>query len=111
MHNLHLWPPWLAPSQQLSLAQLLYFNYVNDVPKFLLTHPITSHRIAESKNRSDQYPHREIKSTNAFSLIRMRTLVITANRSSNIIKYLQTKLTTTQQDPETLQYGYALALY
>ena len=92
--------------------QRLYFNYTSDVPKFLLTHPVTSDRIAESKNRADKFPHKEIKSSKAFSLIRMRTQVLTSNNHPlNTIKQFQAKLNAKQQNSEELQYGYALALY
>ncbi|MBU0744043.1 MAG: M48 family metalloprotease [Gammaproteobacteria bacterium] len=91
------------------------FDYPNETPQFLLTHPITSDRIAEAKNRIAQYQTNSIKNqttSNTFSLIHARTQAFNFDNSLNAINFFRTKLKNAEQkDKMALRYGYALALY
>lgn len=90
--------------------QHLRYDYLNETPKFLLTHPVTSDRIAEAKNRANQYQPKEISANETFNLIRARTLVLTNHNSPKTKKNLQAQLKSSKSHL-ALQYGSILALY
>lgn len=93
-------------------VQRQYRNYTNDIPKILMTHPVTNDRIAEARNRVAQYHLTTIKPQDNFYLVRSRTEVLTTNNLTATIKQLQLKLKNASLQASTaLQYGLALALY
>lgn len=88
------------------------YNYINETPKFLLTHLVTSERIAETKNRANRYSFKNSRLQDTFYLIQARTQILTAANLLDTIKSLQIKITQkTSKNLTALQYGYALALY
>ena len=92
--------------------QRLRFAYINETPKFFLTHPVTTDRIAEAKNRASQYKFKPTKQNSTFSLIQIRTEVLTSDNLPQLIKTLRTKLHSKKKNNrKILEYGLALALY
>lgn len=92
------------------------YSYVNEAPQFLLTHPVTNDRIAESKNRANQYnyPFKEKQSQTTFDLIRARTQAITDGGSRGLADPLnsQARHRTPRDDKfVALLYGRAIVLY
>lgn len=95
-------------------TQRLTYDYKNDQNStFFSTHPATNDRIAESKNRANQYPKKQIENSQVtYNLLRARLQVLTMHSSASTVRYFQKQLASNKQDnPEALQYGYALALY
>lgn len=94
-------------------VQHLTYDYGNNqVPTFFLTHPATTDRIAESKDRANQYPKKQIKNQNTYYLLQARMQVLTLHNPITSVRYFQKQLTTKRQDETgATQYGYALALH
>jgi beta-barrel assembly-enhancing protease len=53
-----------------------------EIPRFLLTHPVTNYRIAEAKSRAGQFASKSFLNPETFNLIRARTWALT-NKSRN----------------------------
>ncbi|MBD3641000.1 MAG: M48 family metallopeptidase [Marinobacter sp.] len=47
----------------------------NQVPEYLSTHPLTQSRVADTRNRAEQYPHLDIKDGQEYHLMRSRLQV------------------------------------
>lgn len=95
-------------------VQHLTYDYGNkQIPTFFLTHPATTDRIAESKDRANQYPKKQIKNQNTYYLLQARMHVLTLHNPTAAVRYFQNQLATNKQQNETaaIQYGYALALH
>lgn len=91
-------------------AQRLTYDYNSDqIPTFFLTHPATNDRIAESKNRANQYPKKIIENQISYNLLHARLQLLTMRSSAAAVRYFQSKLSASQTPAS--QYGYALALY
>ncbi|MGA7799945.1 MAG: M48 family metalloprotease [Gammaproteobacteria bacterium] len=85
--------------------------YGDRVPAFLLDHPVTTARIADSEARADQYPKGGIKDRLTFHLMKQRLKVVAASDPQTLLRDYHRiengpagKLDTAQR------YGYALAL-
>ena len=57
------------------------------VPELLRTHPVTSSRIAESKDRALQYPPVDVHDTLAYALVKERVRVLSAPRGTDARDY------------------------
>ncbi|MGI9309534.1 MAG: M48 family metalloprotease [Gammaproteobacteria bacterium] len=82
----------------------------NQVPEFLLTHPVTTNRIAETRNRAEQYPVVETVDTNGYSLAKARLRLVTTSRPEAAMSYFENEL----ENPKEVgklgpEYGIALA--
>jgi predicted Zn-dependent protease len=55
----------------------------NMAPEFLQTHPLTLSRIADARNRAEQYPKFPPENETAFQLIQARTAILTDKTDSN----------------------------
>ncbi len=78
-------------------------------PEFLLTHPVTEKRIADSRNRAEQYPVKEYGTNPEYALIRARARLEVADNPSVAIKHFQSEINGTSQNPDASRYGIALA--
>lgn len=81
----------------------------NRIPEFLLTHPVTSTRIAETRQRAEKLPAAEVRETENFALMRERLRVLTARSPQEVIQYFTSRIEGLEQPPEALRYGLALA--
>jgi predicted Zn-dependent protease len=79
------------------------------VPEMIQTHPVSSNRIAESRNRALQFDRTKVSESASYPLIRERLRVITAPRETDLTaQYTKEK---TEKEPDLgAQYGEALAL-
>lgn len=85
--------------------------YGDQVPAFLLDHPVTTARIADSEARADQYPAGGIKDRLIFHLMKARLKVLTANDPQSLVHaYEATKKRSGHKQNIAQRYGYALAL-
>lgn len=55
------------------------------VPEMIQSHPVSSNRIAESRNRAQQYAHVKLAESAGYALMRERLRVITASRDTDIL--------------------------
>jgi predicted Zn-dependent protease len=84
--------------------------YGNNYPEFLLTHPVTTDRIAESMSRAESFGHSKEVDTLDFRLIRARLRALGAENPPEILKYFQARVAEPQAGPAD-HYGLALALW
>ncbi len=57
------------------------------VPELLRTHPVTSNRIAESKDRANQYPPANVKDSLSYALMKERIRVLLVSRTGDVREY------------------------
>ncbi len=79
-------------------------------PEFLLTHPVTESRIADSKNRALKYPKKQYKDHLTFHLIRARVLVQTETTPTVAAQRFRSELQGESLSADASHYGLALAL-
>ncbi len=85
--------------------------YDTNIPEFLRTHPITSDRIAESRNRAESYPPRGKLDSTAFRHAQAKIRVVSARNHNETVKYFESRLKSGQYKfADAERYGYALAL-
>lgn len=83
--------------------------YGNQLPEILLSHPLSTTRIAEAESRARKYSNGKIREFDDFDLMRERTRVFASNQPSDTVNYYEEKLKNTEKRP-ALEYGHALAL-
>ena len=82
----------------------------NKAPEFLLTHPVSSDRMAETRDRAKNYPKIEAIDSSGYSLARARIKLFTASRPEVAMEYFREE----SQKPDKVgslevEYGMALA--
>lgn len=86
--------------------------YDNKLPELLRTHPVTGSRIADSRNRAEQYPvKKKFVANDAYRLVQTKLRVLTSENPNTYIKNFENvtkKNLSVIKDHE--RYGYALAL-
>lgn len=80
-------------------------NYSSELSGFLLTHPLTTTRIAEAQERADRYSDVTVRESALFGLIRERLRVHAVRSDQNPLD-----LYPRSSDDLNMQYGYAVAL-
>jgi len=82
------------------------------LPEFLRSHPVTTSRIADSKNRLAEYPPHDYTDTDAYRLTKARIEVVAAKSPRQAVKIFRTTLDEGDlgEDQDATLYGYALAL-
>lgn len=78
-------------------------------PEFLLSHPVTEKRIADSQNRADQYPKARHIDSPDYQLMRARARLALAENPSVAAKHFRSELQGQNNFPEANQYGLAIA--
>jgi beta-barrel assembly-enhancing protease len=85
--------------------------YGDTLPEFLSTHPVTTTRIAESRNRAERYPRKTYHDSLAFQLMRARLHVLTASDPSKLVQEYAAQIKAGQySNVAAWRYGYALSL-
>ena len=88
-------------------------NRLNEsqIPEFLSTHPVTTRRIAESKNRAANYPNIAGKSSQDYHLTKAKLRVVTSSNIKQLAKRMEAELEEGNYQNKIAQmYGYAHAL-
>lgn len=81
------------------------------VPEYFRTHPVTSNRIAESRDRALQFPAKRVPSSLNYSLIKARATVMAHDSALAAVKEFEARIDGhTSESSQANQYGYALAL-
>ena len=79
-------------------------------PAFLRTHPLSSERITDMRNRVEQTPYRQVPDSIEFHMIRAKLRAAEGN-AGDTVKYFANSISEKKYSVETAQrYGYALAL-
>lgn len=80
-------------------------------PEFLLSHPVTEARIADTRGRAARYPVRESNPSLEYQLMRSRVQIHYESIAQTSITYFQTELNRgiTGTEKSAAQYGLALA--
>ncbi len=85
--------------------------YEGGVPEFLRTHPVTTNRIAEARDRAEQYPHQKISYTPLYHLMKAKLLSLTTDNKQSLHKKLTEMLQTGRyRDECATRYALALTL-
>jgi predicted Zn-dependent protease len=84
--------------------------YGNSVPEFLLTHPMSSDRMAESRARARQYPLVDVNNSNGYEIARARIRMLTSSRPEIALEQFKQL----QNEPDKagrleIEYGIAIA--
>ncbi|HNR22463.1 MAG TPA: M48 family metalloprotease [Steroidobacteraceae bacterium] len=79
-----------------------------DIPEFILTHPVTSTRIAESRDRAESYPSPKPNPEVSYQVARERARVLVAPDDAGLERYYAGELAA-GRDGVAERYGAALA--
>jgi predicted Zn-dependent protease len=94
--------------------QMQNLNRLNDtsLPEFLRTHPVTTNRIADSRNRAEQLKVRKTSSDSAdFQQIRAKGRALAPGSPAEIVRDFKENLAQGKYlNAEAERYGYAVAL-
>ena len=86
-------------------------RYSDRPPEYLSTHPVTTNRIAEARDRGQQLPYRQHESSERYYLVRAKLRVRTAADAQQVLDQLVDERTTGRaQNTAANAYGQALAL-
>jgi predicted Zn-dependent protease len=89
-------------------------NRYNDsalVPEFLRTHPVTTNRIAEARERAEKIATARVEENSQFQLMRAKVIVRGMKEPREAVRYFADSLREGQYVSESVaRYGYALAL-
>ncbi|AZS49839.1 M48 family peptidase [Entomomonas moraniae] len=78
-------------------------------PEFLITHPLTESRIADTRNRAEGYPKNGVRNTLEYSLVRARIQSFFEETPGSSVRLFRSLLENNPND-EVLQYGLAISL-
>ncbi|MCK0164684.1 M48 family metalloprotease [Marinobacter sp. S6332] len=82
----------------------------NNVPEYLSTHPLTQSRVADTRNRAEQYPAKTIRDGQEYHLIRSRLQVHYAASPEIAVDTFEGYLNKPDaQSNEAIRYGLAFA--
>ncbi|MEE9141606.1 MAG: M48 family metalloprotease [Gammaproteobacteria bacterium] len=80
------------------------------VPEFLRTHPISTARIAETRNRARKYPKQDYEDTTGYQVAWARLRVLSAEQPSDALTFFESRISNSESpDPADL-YGKGLSL-
>lgn len=85
-------------------------RYSRKPPEFLLTHPITESRIADSLNRAQKFPRNQYPESLDFHLMRARIQLKHESTPQVAVKHFAEELKGESLAPEASRYGLVLAL-
>ena len=94
------------------MAEASKFSRGNDIPEFLLTHPVTRSRIAESLTRVEKLPQLDYQDSLGYSHFAARVrATLGGNRPhQTVIKFASDLASGSYKDESAHRYGYAYAL-
>ena len=83
----------------------------HQLPEFLLTHPVTVSRIADTRGRAEQFPYRQYPDSLTYQIIRAKLRVQSASNPREALDYFKAVANQgTKQQQDVAHYGLALAL-
>jgi predicted Zn-dependent protease len=100
--------PNAAAGMLTNMLALTRYNS-NRVPEFLLTHPVTERRVADTKARAFKNQQRHYKENQEFYIIKARMQLLLQNNATASIKHFARQLDSNTQYSDAAKYGLALA--
>ena len=101
----------MAMATFLTRMQQAELDYGSNIPVFFRTHPLSSSRIADAKNRAQQLPKQKIKQYPEYYLMQARLRVLLSKTGKTAAVYFKNRLKQrSYQYRDAALYGYALAL-
>jgi predicted Zn-dependent protease len=84
---------------------------ISTAPEFLRTHPVTRSRIADSMNRAERYPYRQVEDSLDFQLMRARLRALASKDPRAVAERFAEALKLGQyRSRDAVRYGLALSL-
>ena len=99
--------PYAVP--EMFEAMLRTTRYSRRPPEFLLTHPVTESRIADSMNRATRFPKKNYESSLSFHLMRARVFLMQAESPQAAVKRFSSEIDGDSLNKEASRYGLVLA--
>ncbi len=94
---------------RLGKANRVYAN--TEIPEFLRTHPITTNRIADARNRSESYPYRQYPDSAEYHLSRAILREQDFKNPNEAVTFFRSSLADGRyRNEEAQRYGYVRAL-
>ncbi|MBI5782420.1 MAG: M48 family metallopeptidase [Gammaproteobacteria bacterium] len=93
--------------------QMQNLNRLNDtsLPEFLRTHPVTTNRIADSRNRAEQFRVRQTPDSSDFQHVRAKIRALAPGNQEEIVRGFRENLAQGKYlNADAERYGYAVAL-
>ncbi len=84
------------------------YRYDSKPPEFLLTHPVTESRIADTRNRAEQYPSKGVEDSLRYQLMRARVQLIFEETPGIAAKRFRAMLDSNPK-LDAARYGLAIA--
>lgn len=86
-------------------------NFAIDIPQYLLTHPLSTTRVAEAKNRAAQLPSNHYREAIDFHLMQARLGALYTDRPADAVTFFREAMRQKRGEfPEANRYGLVLAL-
>jgi len=85
-------------------------RYSKRPPEFLLSHPVTERRIADTRNRAMRFPRRHTEQSLDYQLMRARVMMQLAETPGTAVKRFSSELSGDTQSIEASRYGLTIAL-
>jgi predicted Zn-dependent protease len=86
-----------------------YGNSVVQIPAILQTHPVTTERIADARDRARQLPRVEATNSPSYSIVKARLEALQAATPEIALRNFEVRIRAAQPSPADY-YGYALSL-
>jgi predicted Zn-dependent protease len=84
--------------------------YGSAAPEYLRTHPITSSRIADTRDRAEKYAYRQVPDSQDYRLIKAKLRTLSDINAKRLIAYFNSRLSLgTLKQKAAMQYGLALS--
>lgn len=83
--------------------------YGNQIPQILLTHPISTTRIAEARARAADFAIGAVHESDSYRLMRARSRVLASAQPADVLRHFD-QLRKSPSSGPAADYGYALAL-
>ena len=99
--------PYAVPEMFESMLRTT--RYSRRPPEFLLTHPVTENRIADSMNRATRFPRKTYESSLSFHLMRARIFLMQSESPQPAVKRFIREIDGDSLNKDASRYGLALA--
>ncbi len=102
--------PHAAPAMFERMLQSSRYSSSNRIPEFLRTHPLSESRVADTRNRAQQYPKQPPHVSLDYQLMRARVTNRLARSPAEAAQRFRAELDGNPISPEATRYGLVLAL-